>query len=163
MNKYIWIAIVVTVAILGVVFLGRGGVPTDVLPSFSLETYEGEVVSNSDIEGVVVVNSWASWCPFCVKELPDFVSLQEEYDEITVVAINRRESLAVAKGYTDRHDISDGLVYLLDPDDSFYRSIGGFSMPETLFVRIDGTIALHKRGPLTLEEMREIVEGLLTN
>ena len=42
------------------------------LPNFNLETVDGEEVSLSDYRGkVVFVNFWASWCPFCVDEIPD--------------------------------------------------------------------------------------------
>ena len=47
------------------------------------------------------------------------------------------------------------MIFLLDSSDSFYRSIGGFTMPETLFVDGGGNILLHKRGPMTLDEMRQ--------
>ena len=34
-------------------------------------------------------------------------------------------------------------------------------MPETLFVDGDGRIRIHKRGPMSIEEMREKVESIL--
>ena len=110
---------------------------------------------------MVVANAWASWCPFCVDELPDFAALQKEFgDDLAVVAINRRETLDVARGYTDENGISNDLIYLLDPSDSFYESIGGFSMPETLFITPEGRIHFHKRGPMNLSEMRSRVQEI---
>ena len=125
--------------------------------SFSLENYDGEMVTIADFEEkILVVNSWASWCPFCVKELPDFALLQEEFEgRIKVIAVNRQEPLTVAKSYTDGQGTTDALVYLLDPQDSFYRSIGGFSMPETIFLNAERKIIFHKRGPMDLDEMRD--------
>lgn len=135
------------------------------VPDFTLQDYEGKTVRVADFAGrPLVINSWASWCPFCVKELADFAALQNEFGEqIVVVAINRQESSAVAKTYTDRLGLSDELIFLVDPDDSFYRSIGGFSMPETVFTDESGRIAVHKRGPMELEEMREKVNSVLKN
>ena len=129
----------------------------DKVPDFKLKDYDGNEVSLGDFKGKnIIVNSWAVWCPFCVRELKDFAELERDLgDDITIIAIDRAESLEKVKGYTDDLDVTHDIVFLLDPSDSFYRSIGGFSMPETLFVDGDGNILLHKRGPMTFDEMRQ--------
>jgi len=135
----------------------------DKAPNFSLEDYDGSMVALSDFNGkIVVVNSWAVWCPFCKKELADFALLQEEFkNDIVVIAIDRQESLEKAKEFTDSDGITNDLIFLLDPSDSFYKSIGGFSMPETIFVDKEGNIVIHKRGPMEFEEMKEKIMSML--
>ncbi len=125
-------------------------------PDLVLTDYQGNEMRLSDFLGKpVVVNAWASWCPFCVDELPDFARVQEEYkDKLVVIAIDRGETLATAQAFSDKVGVTGKLTFLLDPSDSFYKSIGGFSMPETIFVDKDGFIKYHKRGPMKLEEMR---------
>jgi len=137
----------------------------DKAPDFALQDYSGKTVKLADFAGKpLVINSWASWCPFCRQELPDFVSAQKEFgDKVVIIAINRAESLGVAKGYTDQQGTSNNLVFLLDPSDSFYKSVGGFSMPETIFVDRDGNIAEHKRGPMEIKEIREKIQKLLSS
>lgn len=127
------------------------------LPDFSFQDYEGNSVSRSQLIGQpLVLNAWASWCPFCVEELPDFARAQEEFgDRVRIIAINRAESLGTAKKFSDRVDVTGRLTLLLDPEDSFYQSIGGFSMPETIFVDATGNIVFHKRGPMPIEEIRQ--------
>lgn len=128
------------------------------LSEFALTDYEGKVVHLADFTGKpLVVNTWAAWCPFCRKELPDFATLQKEFPSIVVIAIDRAEPLSSAKGYTDELGISDKMFFLLDSSDDFYKNIGGFSMPETIFVDSSGAIVFHKRGPMTLDEMRQAV------
>ncbi|MCI0597831.1 TlpA family protein disulfide reductase [Candidatus Parcubacteria bacterium] len=130
----------------------------DRLSTTSFIDYEGNTVSLEAYRGKpLVINSWAAWCPFCRQELADFAALQKEFSDIVVIAIDRAEPLETAQGYTDTLGISEDLVLLLDPDDDFYKNIGGFSMPETIFVTGDGTIAFHKRGFLSLDEMRTAV------
>lgn len=133
-------------------------------PDFVLEDYNGKTVRLADFAGTpLVLNAWAAWCPFCVKELPDFAAAQKEFgDTVVIIAVNRAESLGVAKGYTDAQGTTNELIFLLDPADSFYRSIGGFSMPETIFVDKDGFIREHKRGPMDLQEIREKIKQLLS-
>lgn len=126
-------------------------------PTFTLKNYAGETVSSDDFTGRVrILNSWATWCPFCVDELPDFTRLQEEFgNEIVVIAINREESRERAQSYTDELGISNKLIFLLDPKDMFYRQASGIGMPITLFVSADGNVVIKKQGPMALEEMRE--------
>lgn len=137
----------------------------DEVPDFSLKDYDGNEVSLSQFDGKAkIINSWAVWCPFCRQELADFAEIQKEFGEdLVVIAIDRKESLKKAKGFTDSLDITDKMIFLLDPKDSFYTSIGGFSMPETLFVDGNNNIITHKRGFMTLEEMRQKTEALLNN
>lgn len=136
---------------------------TEKAPDFSLKDYSGNTVKLTDFQGKpLVLNAWAAWCPFCRKELVDFATIQKEFgDKVVIVAINRQESLATAKGYTDKQGTSKDLIFLLDPGDSFYRSIGGFSMPETVFVDKNGTIRDHKRGPMEVDEIRERISKIL--
>lgn len=136
----------------------------DTVPDFELENFEGETFTPDDFLGkVTILNSWATWCPFCVNELPDFAKLQDEFqEEINVVAINRQEPKDKADNFIQDLGVREGLLYLFDPRDTFYKSIGGFSMPETLFVNPDGTIERHVRGPLSLEQMRTVVEEMIS-
>lgn len=137
----------------------------DKIPDLSFGDYEGNTFNLSDLKGKPhVVNSWAVWCPFCRAELEDFAQLQEEFgDEITVVAIDRQESLEKAKGFTDEIGVTNRMTFLLDSKDAFYKRIGGFSMPETLFADAEGNIIIHKRGPMDLEEMRQKINSVINN
>ncbi|MEK7108566.1 MAG: TlpA disulfide reductase family protein [Patescibacteria group bacterium] len=125
-------------------------------PDFRLQDYNSKTVRLADFAGKpVVVNSWAAWCPFCRQELVDFATVKREFgDRIEIIAIDRAESLETAKRYTDELGVTGDLVFLLDPGDSFYQSIGGFSMPETIFVDAAGQIVFHKRGPMEADEVR---------
>ncbi|PIR46593.1 MAG: hypothetical protein COV07_03495 [Candidatus Vogelbacteria bacterium CG10_big_fil_rev_8_21_14_0_10_45_14] len=165
MKTYLYIGVAILVVLVGVFLVSRdrGEVPKssasdfDRFSSASLVDYEGNAASLEDFRGrPLVVNSWAVWCPFCREELADFAELQKEFGErVLVIAVDRQEPLEKAKGFTDELGITDDMLFLLDPSDSFYKSIGGFSMPETIFVNSSGKIVVHKRGPMELDEMRE--------
>lgn len=172
MDRRIIIGIGIVLLVIGAIFysLSGGEVRTEgsgndfaKFADITLTDYQEESVSLRKFQGQpLVINSWAVWCPFCRKELPDFARLQQEFgDQITVIAIDRQESLEKAKGYTDELGITDEMLFLLDPSDDFYKTIGGFSMPETVFVNSAGEIVVHKRGPMELEEMRERVNKII--
>lgn len=133
------------------------------LPDLFFQDYEGQEIKLADFRGrPVVVNTWASWCPFCVDEMPDFASVQEEMgDQVAFIFINRAETLEVAKKSSDRAGVTERAVLLLDTNDSFYKFIGGFSMPETVFADKEGFIVQHKRGPMPLEEIRRRTKEVL--
>ncbi|PIR86484.1 hypothetical protein COU13_00685 [Candidatus Kaiserbacteria bacterium CG10_big_fil_rev_8_21_14_0_10_43_70] len=171
MKWYLAIGVVFLVVV-GMVFFGvadRGNNTKasssdfDSFSSLSLVDYDGNVVSLEEFRGIpLIINSWAVWCPFCRKELPDFAALQKEFgDDIAVIAIDRQEPLEKSKDFTDELGITDDMLFLLDSSDSFYKTIGGFSMPETIFVNSAGEIVVHKRGPMELDEMREHVNKII--
>lgn len=129
------------------------------IPDVVLQNAAGEKTRLFDFLGKpLVINSWAVWCPFCKEELADFAEAQKEFgNAITIIAVDRAETIATTKEFTDSIGVTDGLVFLLDPSDSFYRAIGGFSMPETIFVDENGIIKDHKRGPMRTEEIQRRV------
>ena len=135
----------------------------NLVPDLTFKDYNGNDVSLRDFQGKpLVINSWAAWCPFCLDELPDFAEVQKEFgDKIVIIAIDRAESLSLAKEYSDDLGVTNDLIFLLDPKDSFYRGINGFSMPETIFVDRDGVIRDHKRGPMKVNEIRQRVQAIL--
>ena len=49
-------------------------------PNFSLKSYDGKIIELAKLKGkVIVVNFWATWCPPCRKEIPDFIEVYNEY------------------------------------------------------------------------------------
>ncbi|MCB9790607.1 TlpA family protein disulfide reductase [Candidatus Nomurabacteria bacterium] len=128
-----------------------------------LKTLDGDSYDFTRINtDLIVLNSWATWCPFCIDELPDFIKVQSEFNEtVTFIAINRSESNTSIKSYLSTNNIETGIIYLLDLKDSFYKKIGGFSMPETVIYDSEGNELKHIRGPVTYEEMKSELKNLL--
>ena len=77
---------------------------------FKLTAIEGDttIIRHSDLRGkVVLVNFWATWCPFCIKEIPELIKIRNKYkkSELEIIGIalprgnSRRQLLAFKNKY----------------------------------------------------------------
>lgn len=135
-----------------------------IAPDFKLADYTGKPVSLSDFKGQkgVFVNFWASWCPFCVEEMPIMAKVGEKYaGQYETIAINRGEDLSTAKEFSDQVGVTDKMIILLDKKDSVYKQYGGFAMPYSLFIDKNGVIQDIKIGPLTEQELEQKIQKII--
>ena len=97
----------------------------------------------------LLVYSWASWCPYCADELKNLARLKSVYgDKITILAINRAEPRVAAQAYSDKLNIAQYLTLLLDPEDRYFKAMGGYAMPELILVNSHGYVTYHQHGPI---------------
>lgn len=132
------------------------------LPNFNLETIDGEKVSLNDYRGkVVFVNFWATWCPFCVDEIPDLERAFEEYGgDVAILGINRAESLQKQTGFLSDLQLRPTYPLLLDPSDNLAGAYGVVVMPTTFILDREGVITQVKLGQfINLDEIRQAVEA----
>lgn len=109
---------------------------------------------------VLVVSSWASWCPACVNSLKELSVLSDKYgDKIKILAINRSDPANTARAFLKAYNISDNVQLVLDEDDKYFKSVDGYNMPETIVYGLDGSIVLHKRGVTNVEELSTYIDN----
>lgn len=108
---------------------------------FEMETFDGEVLRLSELEGqVVVLNFWASWCPPCRWEMPFFEKMHQEYKDQGVVflGVAISDTLENARGFAE----STGVTYPigLDTTNEISRNYNVVSLPTTFFIGREGNI-----------------------
>lgn len=130
------------------------------LPDLVFKDINGNSIAVSSLRGrPVVLDVWASWCSLCTSHIFQFGALQKEFgDKLVIVEVNRGESVEIIKKYADANSTGGSLLFFLDADDSLYKAVNGFSMPESIFVDKDGNIADHTRGPMDITEMRRRIQ-----
>lgn len=141
-----------------------GGKIGDLAPDFALKDYEGNKVKLSDFKGEkgVFLNFWATWCPFCVNELPLMGNIQEKHKgQYVTLAVNRAENRELAKDFSDKLGVTGKMIFLLDPGDLQYFKYGGFAMPFSIFIDKNGVIKDLKFGPLTEQELENKVQKII--
>jgi thiol-disulfide isomerase/thioredoxin len=134
--------------------------PGGALPALTLVDLDGGEINLADYVGTpLVVNFWASWCPPCLKEMPDFEAVyQARSGEVAFVGINVRESAAVASDLAGRTGVTYDLA--LDPDGAASRAFTVVNMPTTVFVNADGEIVSIHAGALDAAQLNTRINGI---
>lgn len=111
------------------------------------QTLDGNKVLLSEHAGkVVVVSFWATWCPYCLKELPILNSIQKlaGKEHMHVVAVNTEERAVFRKVVRalDKLDLS----FAYDPDKRAREAYKVKGIPHMMIVGRDGKILHVHRG-----------------
>ncbi len=113
-------------------------------PNFSVLNTSGNAVRLSDKLGrPIILNFWATWCPPCRRELPDFDKLFKEYgDRVEFMMINltdgRRDTVAGTKRFVAEKGYSFPLYF--DTQFSASNAYTVSSIPQTTFIDKNGNV-----------------------
>lgn len=132
--------------------------PGSAAPDFALLNEEGERFRLSEFEGrPVFLNFWATWCTFCIEEMPDMQRVQEEYgDDLVVIGVNAGDSIEDGEGFVRQTGID--YLRLYDSDLAVTDGYRVQAMPTSYFISSDGTIADFNFGFMVYDQMIEKVE-----
>jgi len=113
---------------------------------------------------VLVVNFWATWCPPCREEIPQFIKLQEKYRArglvFVGVAIDKKDAV---RTYADEVGINYPVLMgdLAAMDLSRKAGNHAGALPFTLIIDRSGKIIATKYSGLTQDKLEAIIGSLL--
>ncbi|MCC8020316.1 MAG: TlpA family protein disulfide reductase [Rikenellaceae bacterium] len=141
----------------------------DAVPDFNIEMLDGSTVRMSDLRGkVVALNFWATWCPYCVRELDhitrDNVLERYEGEDFVFIAVDRGEAKQTVSEFADRKGYRFGIG--LDESEDIFKIFAEQGIPRTYVIGRDGVITGYVLGyteELLGELVAKIDETLKTN
>jgi cytochrome c biogenesis protein CcmG, thiol:disulfide interchange protein DsbE len=124
-----------------------------VLPSDRFDLLQGGATSFAAYRGTpLVVNVWASWCPPCKTEMPDFQRVHQALGgAVRFVGLDRADGADAAKAFVAKAGVTYDIV--TDPDDRFARAMDIAIMPTTLLVSADGVVVATLSGIQSADEL----------
>ena len=132
-------------------------------PNFSLKTYDGKVIELAKLKGkTVVVNFWATWCPPCRAEIPDFIKVYESSKakglEFVGIALDE-DGWAKVKPFTDKNKITYPVVLGTPEVVQAYGGIEG--IPTSFIIDKKGNVVDRQVGLMTKDVLEKKISKVL--
>ncbi len=121
----------------------------------SLEEWRGNVV---------IVNFWATWCPPCLEEIPEFIRLQTQYRDQPVqfvgIAIDNEDAV---QEFILAHPVNYPMLIAGDNALSMTASLGNLAnvLPYSIILNQQGQIVYRHTGLLPAKKLEEQLAELL--
>lgn len=131
-------------------------------PDFALNDMDGNSIKLSDYKDkIVVLNFWAVWCKYCIKEMPDLDKLNKELNDEgdgVVLAVNVQESKETVQKYLDSNDFDIKVV--LDENGTVVDTYGVDGFPTTFLVNKDGSVYAYIPGLTDIDTLRTLIDKM---
>ncbi|MEO1956976.1 MAG: TlpA disulfide reductase family protein [Methylophilaceae bacterium] len=106
----------------------------------------------------VIINYWATWCPPCLEEIPEFVALYDERknkDVMVIGVVFDYSSIKTVSDYVDDMLISYSIVL---GNDNIVKQIGSADvLPTTYFFNPKGVLVKVKRGLVSRQYLEAVM------
>lgn len=131
-------------------------------PEFAAPDLNGEYRNIKEWDGkLILLNFWATWCPPCLKEIPEFIELQETYGDqgfqIIGLAIDDEEAVRqyvekIGMNYPSLVVEGDGVMLAK----RYGNGIG--ALPYSVIINREGEISDTIRGELSKIHAKKLLK-----
>ncbi len=133
-------------------------------PDLTLKDLSGNDVSIASFKGkTVLLNFWATWCPYCRKERAELNTLHDEYKDrdLVIVSISIDRSLEKLKRYMK--EMPAEFIVLSDTEGSSAGSYEIMGLPTSYMIDSEGIVRHKNTGykKWTSSSSRKIINDLV--
>jgi len=131
-------------------------------PAWELIDLNGKPVKSDNYEGkVIILNFWATWCPPCRAEMPDFIKLHKAFKDkgVTFLGISLDTGLGPVKRYVRTEKVS---YPILMGNSKIVTDYGNFSaIPQTFVIDAEGRINKQFMGLVKFDKLEKVIQSLI--
>ena len=130
-------------------------------PNFETVYLNGSKFELYELRGKpVILNFWATWCPPCVREMPNLQNFYDKHsNKIIVIGVNLGEKNTTIQKFINKINVTFPIV--LDKNKEIEKKYNLIIRPTTYFIDENGIIVDKKLGELKKEEIEERAQKLL--
>jgi Peroxiredoxin len=111
---------------------------------FTLKDLNGKDVTLSEIDGLIILDFWATWCPPCKVEIPFLVEFYDNYKNrgLTVIGVSAESHETLIDYKENLAATGTNITYLIlvDSDREVSKMFGIKSIPTTFFISPEGKL-----------------------
>lgn len=127
---------------------------------FTLNDLNGKPLSLKEFEGkkALLLVFWATWCPYCVQEIPELKKINSEYKDksLEIIAVDIKENPAAVTNFAKKQSIDYAVV--IDVDGSVSKSYNVLGIPTNVVIDKDGFIR-HNENAMPGRDLLDKVVG----